>query len=147
MDMGGGVPGRNSAVSTDKMGAAATITFGLQTPTRVTLNYYHFEDKSTPDYGIPVDYLNTGLPLSQMQGVSTENFYGIADRDFRRAPVDSGEVRFEHDFNDAFTLRNQIRDTVYRLLRRSARIQRRGLLRASPAGELRLHQPVQPQSA
>ncbi len=112
MGMGGGVPGRDSAVRSDKLGVAPTITFGLSTATRLTLSYYHFEDKSTPDYGVPVDYFSTGRPLPETEGISRENFYGLSDRDFRRAPVDSGTVRIEHDFNDAFTLRSQVRYTV-----------------------------------
>lgn len=112
MDMGGGVPGRDSAVRTDKWGIAPTLTFGLQSPTRLFLNYYHFEDKSTPDYGIPVDYAVTGKPLTVTQGINPENFYGLTDRDFRRNPVDSGEARIEHDFTDTLTLRSQLRYTV-----------------------------------
>ncbi len=112
MDMGGGTPGRNSAVRTDKWGIAPTVTFDLEPTTRLFLNYYHFEDKSTPDYGIPVDYLNTGEPLSITQGVNPENFYGLSDRDFRHAPVDSGSARIEHDFSDTLTLRSQVRYTV-----------------------------------
>lgn len=111
MDMGGGVPGRDSAVRTDKVGFAPTITFGLQTPTRLILSWYHFEDNGTPDYGVPVDYANTGLPLTQTLGISTKNFYGLSDRDFRHNPVNSGTVRFEHDFSDAWTLRSQVRYT------------------------------------
>ncbi|HEY0340778.1 MAG TPA: TonB-dependent receptor plug domain-containing protein, partial [Steroidobacteraceae bacterium] len=111
MDMGGGVPGRNSAVRTDKWGIAPTITFGLQSPTRFILGYYHFEDKSTPDYGIPVDYITTGKPLTQTAGVSPQNYYGLTDRDYRRNPVDSGTARLEHDFNDAWSLRSQVRYT------------------------------------
>jgi catecholate siderophore receptor len=112
MDMGGGVPGRNSAVRADRIGVAPSITFGLQSSTRFTLDYYHFEDKSTPDYGIPVDYLVTGLPLSRTQGINPENFYGLKDRDFRHNPVDSGEARIEHDFGQSFTLRSPLRYTV-----------------------------------
>lgn len=112
MDMGGGVPGRNSAVRTDKIGVAPTITFGLQSATRLTLGYYHFEDRGTPDYGVPVDYLITGQPLTQTQGIDRENFYGLKDRDFRRNPVDSGEARIEHDLWRTFTLRSQVRYTV-----------------------------------
>ncbi len=90
-------------------GIAPTVTFGLQSSTRVILDYYHFEDKSTPDYGVPVDYTTTGRPLTETQGVSRENFYGLSDRDFRHNPVDSGGVRFEHDFSDAWTLHSQAR--------------------------------------
>ncbi len=112
MGMGGGVPGRDSAVHTDKFGVAPTITFGLQSATRLTLNYYHFEDKSTPDYGVPVDYFTTGRPLVQTEGINPKSYYGLSDRDFRRNPVDSGQARIEHDFSDTLTLRSQIRYTV-----------------------------------
>ncbi len=111
LDMGGGVPGRDSAVRTDKKGAAATVTFGLNKPTRFILNYYYFNDKSTPDYGVPVDYAVTGEPLVQTQGVNPKNYYGLADRDFRHTPVNSVEGRFEHDFGDAWMLRSQLRYT------------------------------------
>jgi catecholate siderophore receptor len=112
MDNRGGVPGRNSAVRTDKWGIAPTITFGLQSPTRLILSYYHFEDKSTPDYGAPADWLVTGQPLTQTQGINPENFYGLKDRDFRHNPVDSGTIRFEHDFGQAFNFHSQLRYTV-----------------------------------
>ncbi|HTQ36399.1 MAG TPA: TonB-dependent siderophore receptor [Steroidobacteraceae bacterium] len=111
MHMGGGVPGRDSAVRTDKWGIAPTVTFGLQSPTRLVLDYYHFEDRSTPDYGVPVDYFSTGKPLTETQGIDPKNFYGLKDRDFRRNPVNSGTARVEHDFA-AFTLRSQLRYTA-----------------------------------
>lgn len=111
MTMGGGVPGRDSAVHTDKVGFAPTITFGLNTPTRVILGWYHFEDNSTPDYGIPVDYSVTGRPLTETLGVNPKNYYGLADRDFRHNDVDAGTIRFEHDFSEAWSLRSQLRYT------------------------------------
>jgi catecholate siderophore receptor len=111
LDMGGGVPGRDSAVRTDKKGAAATVTFGLNKPTRFILNYYYFEDKSTPDYGVPVDYAVTGEPLTQTLGINPKNYYGLTDRDFRHNPVNAVEGRFEHDFGEAWTLRSQARYT------------------------------------
>ncbi len=111
LDMGGGVPGRDSAVRTDKKGAAATVTFGLNKPTRFILGYYYFNDRSTPDYGIPVDWAVTGKPLTETLGINPKNFYGLADRDFRYTPVNSIEGRFEHDFGDAWMLRSQARYT------------------------------------
>lgn len=109
VDMGGGVPGRDSAVRTDKKGIAGTITFGVNKPTRFILNYYYFDDKSTPDYGVPVDYAGTGQPLVQTQGINPKNYYGLTDRDFRHNPLNSVQGRFEHDFGDAWTLRSQVR--------------------------------------
>lgn len=111
VQQGGGVPGRDDAVKTDKSGMAGTVTFGLQQPTRLILNYYHFEDNSTPDYGVPVDYLDTGRPLVETQGVNPKNYYGLTDRDFRHNPVNAAQARFEHDFNDAWSLRSQLRYT------------------------------------
>jgi catecholate siderophore receptor len=109
LDAGGGVPGRDSAVRTDKKGIAGAVTFGLNQPTRLLLNYYYFVDKSTPDYGVPVDYSVTGQPLVETRGINAKNYYGLTDRDFRYAPVSSFQARLEHDFNDAWTLRSQVR--------------------------------------
>ncbi|MBN8887344.1 MAG: TonB-dependent receptor [Rudaea sp.] len=107
MNMGGGVPGRN-AVRADKTGFAPTITFGLGSPSRLILSYYHLEDHGTPDFGVPID-LNTGTPISETHGVDPKNFYGLLARDFRDNQTDSLSARFEHDFDNGYTLRSQVR--------------------------------------
>ncbi|CAM5189173.1 Ferrichrome-iron receptor OS=Castellaniella defragrans (strain DSM / CCUG 39792 / 65Phen) OX=1437824 GN=BN940_05081 PE=3 SV=1 [Castellaniella denitrificans] len=53
------VAGRD-AVDYKRWGVAPTLSFGLGTPTRVTLSYYHMESDDTPDSGIPYT-LSKGL--------------------------------------------------------------------------------------
>lgn len=105
LGMKGGVPGRDAAVKADKFGFAPTITFGLGTPTRWTLGYYHLLDDGTPDYGIPISTV-TGAPIT---GVSTKTFYGLVNRDFRHTRTDIFSGSVEHTINDVLTLRSQLR--------------------------------------
>ena len=97
----GGVAGRDGAYNR-RLGFAPEIAFGLGTDTRLTLDYYHFQENDTPDYGIP--WLN-GSPAP----VGHQNFYGFSTHDYFRTNVDIGTAKIEHDFNDNITLTNQTR--------------------------------------
>ena len=101
----GGVAGRDVTESR-RFGFAPELTFGLGTDTRLKLDYFHQQSYDTPDYGIP--WLN-GSPAP----VSRSNFYGFADHDFFRTNVDIGTVRAEHDFNDNFSVDDQLRYASY----------------------------------
>ncbi|WP_321476780.1 TonB-dependent siderophore receptor [uncultured Paludibaculum sp.] len=107
----GGVAGRD-VVNNKRWGLAPSLAFGLGSPTRLTLSYYKLKQDNIPDYGIPwvpntntvlVDYLDKPAPVPR------ETFYGLADRDFERLNADMATVRFEHDFSDNLTFRNQFR--------------------------------------
>ncbi|SIR32037.1 catecholate siderophore receptor [Shewanella morhuae] len=89
-------PGRNE-VSGNRWGVAPSVTFGLTTPTKVTLEYYHFENHDVPDYGIPYDQ-SKGQPVD----VNPDNFYGLLSRDFRDNTDDTASVLISHDFNNDF---------------------------------------------
>ncbi len=89
-----------------RFGLAPSLAFGLGTDTRVRLNYLHQQSYDVPDYGIP--WLN-GKPAP----VSRSNFYGFPDHDHFRTNVDIGTVRVEHDFNDNFSVDNQLRYASY----------------------------------
>jgi catecholate siderophore receptor len=113
----GDVAGRND-VDYEHLGIAPTFAFGLGTPTRVTVGYYHYETDDMPDYGIPYNnpytagtanarFNGDGGPL----GVSRDNFYGLKGRDFRKTQVDSGTLKVEHDINERFTVSNTTRYT------------------------------------
>lgn len=107
MRMGGDIPGRDD-VEYDRWGIAPSISFGLGTPTRVTLNYAHIENKDTPDMGIP--FRNDANPdRAKPIKVDRDNFYGRKHLDFNKNVFDTATVEFEHDLNDAFTLRNATR--------------------------------------
>ncbi|MFT0534049.1 TonB-dependent receptor [Castellaniella hirudinis] len=109
----GDFPGRD-AVDYKNWGVAPTISFGLGTPTRVSLSYYHYQTKGMPDYGVPV-IRNTAtreFPYMTDDGildVSRDTFYGLYDRDYRKTQADIGTIEIEHDFTDRLTLRNATR--------------------------------------
>nr|WP_322999881.1 TonB-dependent siderophore receptor [Castellaniella sp.] len=103
------VDGRD-AVDYKRWGVAPTISFGLGTPTRVTLSYFHMESDDTPDSGIPYTYSKDPKFHRTPVDVDRDNFYGL-DSDYRRTRNDMGTLRVEHDFSDRLTLRNQTRYT------------------------------------
>lgn len=114
------VAGRDE-VYKDHLGAALSLGIGLGTPTRIGVDYYHYETDDLPDYGIPynnpytatsaaprnVSFNGDGSPLH----VDRDNYYGLKDRDFLETRVDSATLRIEHDLNDKWTIRNRTRYT------------------------------------
>jgi len=101
------VPGRDM-VDNKRWGFAPTISFGLGTPTRVTLSYYHLSTDDLPDSGIPYQY-----PRGDVSGpadVDRHNFYGLSS-DYRKTSSDMATLAVEHDFNERLTLRNTTRYT------------------------------------
>ena len=112
------VAGRDT-VHNKRWGAAPTITFGLHTPTRVTLSYYHLQTDDIPDSGIPYAYPSSkvkrdgsymGISETGPANVDRNNFYGLSS-DFRKTTSDMATVAIEHDFTDKLTLRNTTRYT------------------------------------
>ncbi|CAM5780447.1 TonB-dependent siderophore receptor [Castellaniella caeni] len=120
------VDGRDT-IDYKRWGVAPTISFGLGTPTRVTLSYFHMESDDTPDSGIPYAYpsgwINSADPKATNNpnfdpnvthtspaDVDRDNFYGLSS-DYRRTRNDIGTLKIEHDFSDRLTLRNQTRYT------------------------------------
>lgn len=102
-------------VENERYGVAPSLAFGLDTPTRLYLNYLHVHQNNTPDGGIPT----IGLPgysapsaalsaLNDAGKVNTSNFYGT-DSDFDKSTTDSATIRFEHDLSDTTTIRNTTR--------------------------------------
>jgi catecholate siderophore receptor len=116
-----GVAGRDHAENR-RFGFAPEASFGLGTPTRITLDYYHLQEDDTPDYGIP--WLN-GRPAP----VARNNFYGYPNDDYFRTDVDIGTVKVEHDFNDNITVDNQLRYGSYQ---RSIRVTEPLILNQGP---------------
>lgn len=102
-------------VENERYGVAPSLAFGLDTSTRLYLNYLHVHQNNTPDGGIPT----IGLPgyssptaataaLNNSGKVATSNYYGT-DSDFDKSTTDTGTIRFEHDLNDSTTIRNTTR--------------------------------------
>jgi catecholate siderophore receptor len=106
-----GVAGRN-IVKNDRWGLAPSLSFGLGTPTRLTLSYYKLKQDNVPDYGIPwVPNTNNALVAyrDMPAPVPRDTFYGITARDREVLNQDTGTVKLEHDFSDNLTLRSQLR--------------------------------------
>lgn len=85
---------------------APTIAFGLNTDTRLNVSYLHQDENNTPDYGVP---FYAGKPAD----VNRKNFYGFENDDHLKTNVDIATAKFEHDFNENFTFRNQTRYARY----------------------------------
>jgi catecholate siderophore receptor len=105
------VSGRD-VVNFGRWGVAPSLTWGLGTSTRINVSYYKLKQDNLSDYGIPwvpatnnalVDYRDRPAPVPR------STFYGLRSRDFEKLDSDLGTLRFEHDFNDAWSLRNQLR--------------------------------------
>jgi len=141
-----GSPGRH-VVHNARDGIAPSLAFGLNTPTRILLNYLHIQQDNVPDGGVST----IGLPgysspdprrsfISAAPRVDTSNFYGHAN-DYNKVNSDMTTLRVEHDFSPDLKLQNTTRyartDQDYRLSSflatgvRSARFEA-GLLTPSP---------------
>jgi catecholate siderophore receptor len=106
-----GVAGRD-VVKFDRWGVAPSLTLGLGKPTRFTTSYYKLKQNNISDYGIPwVPATNNALVefRDRPAPVPRDTFYGLRDRDFEKLNSDLVTLKFEHDFNDALSLRNQLR--------------------------------------
>ena len=115
------VAGRNGPEN-KRWGIAPTVTFGMGTPTEVTLSWQHLQTDDVPDGGVPYLYRNTGgaagknaesLPggstVRPVYGNSRENWYGLKDRDFSKEKSDLFLASVEHKFTETNKLRNSLR--------------------------------------
>ncbi|WP_175870233.1 TonB-dependent receptor [Burkholderia sp. BCC0397] len=92
--------GRND-VYNKRWGVAPSIVFGLNTPTTVTVSYYHMNSYDMPDFSVPFRASGaTPVPTDRGQ------FFGLNTRDYRYGQTDTGEIRVEHKINDDWKLRN-----------------------------------------
>lgn len=132
-----------------RFGIAPSLAFGLGTPTRLTLTYLHQQEDDIPDYGLPWVYKGTPPPMGVFPtgtaspvplSIGQENFYGFKS-DFLKTQVDIPTVKFEHDFNDHFTIRNQLRYAMYE---RDFRITEPRITTSAGSTNLRLIPPGTP---
>lgn len=104
-------PGRD-AVENERWGIAPSLSFGLGTPTRVTLSYSRLDQDNVPEYGLPW-VPATNVPLAAYANkpapVDFDNFYGLTDRDYEKTVTDIATAEVGHDFNDSISLRSLVR--------------------------------------
>jgi catecholate siderophore receptor len=106
-----GVAGRD-VVENKRWGLAPSLALGLGTPSRLTLSYFKLNQDNLSDYGIPwVPATNNALAAfrNKPAPVPRDTFYGFKSRDFEKLNSDLATVKFEHDFSDTVSLRNQLR--------------------------------------
>lgn len=96
------VAGREQ-IDKQRWGIAPSLTFGLDTPTRLTLSYFHQRDDNLPDYGVPA------LNGRKLDGVSRHDYFGWRNLDEERIDNDVATLKLEHDFSDDFQLQNLTR--------------------------------------
>jgi len=89
-----------------RYGIAPSLAFGLGTPTRFTLSYLREGADDTPDYGIPWLF-NGPAPVER------RNYYGFEHGNYLKTNVGMGTAKFEHDFSNAISFRNQARYARY----------------------------------
>ncbi len=102
------VAGRD-AISNSRWGIAPSLTFGMNTPTRVNLSYYHMQSDDVPDSGIPYNNPTLGNGDGSPVNVNRNAFYGLVNRDFRKTKADIFTARVDHDISSTLHLRNTTR--------------------------------------
>ncbi|MBN8831760.1 MAG: TonB-dependent receptor [Sphingomonadales bacterium] len=101
-----GVPGRDIEES-KRWGIAPSVTIGIDSPTRLTLQYFHQEDDNIPQYGVP--YYKNAFNDGMLPGVERGDYFGYRNVDTQQINVDQATMIFEHEFSDAVSLRNLAR--------------------------------------
>src|SRR5471030_2529753 len=114
LDQDSGNPARDK-VNNKRWAVAPTLAVGLNTPTRLYLDYLHVKQNNVPDGGA----MTIGLPgysspdpkrpfLAGAPAVDPKNFYGSTS-DFDHVQADMVTVRVEHDFSPTLKLQNTSR--------------------------------------
>jgi catecholate siderophore receptor len=100
------VPGRD-VERYHRWGIAPAITFGIDSPTSLTLAYFHQRDDNTPVYGIP--YFLSQLNDGPLPGVDDSDYFGYRNIDEQRIRVDRLTATFRHEFSERLSVRNLTR--------------------------------------
>ncbi len=100
------VPGRD-VEKFKRWGVAPSITFGLNSPTKLTLLYQHQRDDNVPQYGVP--YYRNAFNNGAVPGASSRGYFGYRDVDTQEIETDSFSAIVDHRFSDGLSLRNLTR--------------------------------------
>lgn len=100
------VPGRD-VENYKRWGVAPSVTIGIDSPTRLTLQYLHQEDNNIPQYGLP--YFQTATNAGLIPGVHRSDYFGYRNVDKQKINVDQLTATFEHDISDTVSIRNLAR--------------------------------------
>lgn len=89
-----------------RWGAAPSFAWGIGTDTSFSLKYLHQQEDNIPDYGIP-------FLFDKPAPVSRDKFYGLPQDDRYKTDVEVVTGRFDHTFNDTFSISNTTRFGSY----------------------------------
>ena len=81
-----------------RFGVAPSVSIGLNTKTRATLNYVHLQDQDTPDYGLP--WLNNIVA----PGPIRHDYYGFHNENYLNTNDDILTLKVEHEFSPNLNL-------------------------------------------
>lgn len=102
----GQVAGRDE-VFDKRYGLATAVAFQPSEPITLTLDYYHLNTDSLPDWGLPWDREN-----QEPYDVNRNNFYGVKDRDFQETTANIGTLKFDYDISKTLAMNAQFRHGV-----------------------------------
>ena len=102
----GGVAGRPYAENR-RWGVAPSIGFGMNKPTRLTINYFHFTESDTPDYGLPW-FFNQLAP-----GVDRHSYFGFPDANYLHTNDDIVSLKANHTFSNDVDVHTTARAANY----------------------------------
>jgi catecholate siderophore receptor len=100
------VAGRDFA-DTEKWGGLLSATARVTDDVKVTLDYYHYKNDSTPDWGVPI--LSTQhVPQTEL-GMPRSTWFGEKDLDFYHEDADIGTATVVAKLAEGITLTNRTR--------------------------------------
>lgn len=100
------VPGRQ-VERFERWGVAPSITVGVDSPTRLTIQYLHQEDDNVPQYGVP--YYVSATNDGAVPGVDRDSYFGYRNIDRQKINVDALTAIFEHELSERVSVRNLTR--------------------------------------
>ncbi|EPD41244.1 MULTISPECIES: TonB-dependent receptor [Delftia] len=83
-----------------RWGVAPSLALGLNSPTRLTLGFFHQSDDNLPDYGVPA------FRGKMLEGVSRNAYFGWRNLDREKIGQDALTAKIEHDFASGAKLQN-----------------------------------------
>jgi len=100
------VPGRD-VEEYERWGVAPSVTFGIGTPTSLTLAYLHQDDRNTPLYGVP--FFRSQVSDGPLAEADDSAYFGFRNLDRQDIVVDRLTATFNHEFSDDLSIRNLTR--------------------------------------
>jgi len=102
---------RNSVIKKKDYGVAPSISFGIGTPTQITLSLLSQHNNDVPDYGFPVLQL-AGQSQARPLNVPWGNYYGFANNNYDQ-DVNVFGADVTHKFDGGLTLRSNTQYSQY----------------------------------